>query len=45
MVSIIVKNKKLIINFILFVTVVNILAVFIEKKIIEDLGMLGDVQI
>ena len=37
--------KTLIINFILFVIVVNILAVFIEKKIIGDLGMLGDAQI
>ena len=45
MVSLIVKNKKLIINFTLFVIVVNILAVFIEKKIIGDLGMLGDAQI
>ena len=45
MTSILLIRINIIINFILFVIVVNILAVFIEKKIIGDLGMLGDAQI
>lgn len=43
--NIIIKNKNLIINFTLFISVINILIVFIEKKIIGDLGILGDAQI